>query len=81
MSTSTHDFYDELVTTSQGFETATPSEILHWTFERFGANVAMACSFEDVALLHILLQQRPKTEIIFLDTLGHLRDLQIRRSN
>jgi phosphoadenosine phosphosulfate reductase len=71
MSTSTHDFYDELVTTSRGFETATPSEILRWTFDRFGANVAMACSFEDVALLHILLQQRPKTEIIFLDTLGH----------
>jgi phosphoadenosine phosphosulfate reductase len=71
MSTSTHDFYDELVTTSLGFETAPPSEIVRWTFERFGENVAMACSFEDVALLHILLQERPKTEIIFLDTLGH----------
>ena len=31
----------------------------------------MACSFEDVALLHMVHQLRPTTEIIFLDTGGH----------
>ena len=31
----------------------------------------MACSFEDVALLHMVHELRPDTEIIFLDTGGH----------
>jgi len=31
----------------------------------------MACSFEDVALLHMVHQLRPNSEIIFLDTRGH----------
>jgi phosphoadenosine phosphosulfate reductase len=44
---------------------------LTWTFERFGDDVAFACSFEDVALLDMIHEIRPKTEIIFLDTGGH----------
>jgi len=31
----------------------------------------MACSFEDLALLHMVHQLHPHTEIIFLDTGGH----------
>ncbi len=34
----------------------------------------MACSFEDVALLHMVLEMRPSTEIIFLDTGGHFAE-------
>jgi len=44
---------------------------VNWTFERFGDGVAMACSFEDLALLHMVHEVRPATEIIFLDTGGH----------
>jgi phosphoadenosine phosphosulfate reductase len=61
----------ELDEVNERFEHATPLEILHWTFERFGDDVAMACSFEDVALLHMVHELRPATEIIFLDTGGH----------
>ena len=39
---------------NERFERSTPLEILSWTFERFGGDVAMACSFEDLALLHMV---------------------------
>ena len=61
----------ELETANVRFETATPTEILQWTFDRFDDDVAMACSFEELALLHMVHELRPSTEIVFLDTLGH----------
>jgi len=62
---------DELNDVNDRFERAAPLEILEWAFERFNSDAAMACSFEDVALLHMVHQLRPLTEIIFLDTGGH----------
>jgi phosphoadenosine phosphosulfate reductase len=64
----------ELDDVNERFEHASPLEILQWTFERFGGDVAMACSFEDVALLHMIHELRPATEIIFLDTGGHFAE-------
>jgi phosphoadenosine phosphosulfate reductase len=69
--TPTSDLLDELDEVNDRFELSTPLEILSWTFERFGDGVAMACSFEDVALLHMVHEVKPSTEIIFLDTGGH----------
>ena len=71
LTTPTNDLLDELEQVNAEFERATPLEILRWTFERFGDDVAMACSFEDVALLHMVHELRPATEIVFLDTGGH----------
>jgi phosphoadenosine phosphosulfate reductase len=62
---------DELESTNERFEHSSPLEILRWTFERFDDDVAMACSFEDLALLHMVHELRPNTEIIFLDTQAH----------
>jgi phosphoadenosine phosphosulfate reductase len=62
---------DELESINTRFEHESPHEILTWTFDRFDDDVAMACSFEDIALLHMVHQLRPSTEIIFLDTRGH----------
>jgi phosphoadenosine phosphosulfate reductase len=61
----------EVADATERFERVTPDEIIAWTFERFGDDVVYACSFEDVALLHMIWKQRPRTEVIFLDTLGH----------
>lgn len=69
--TPTADLLDELDAVNERFESAAPLEILRWTFERFEGDVAMACSFEDLALLHMVHELRPLTEIIFLDTGGH----------
>jgi len=65
---------DELEAKNIEFEHASPLQILTWTFERFSDDVVMACSFEDLALLHMVHQLRPATEILFLDTRGHFRE-------
>ncbi len=62
---------DELERVNARFETASPYDVLTWTFERFGGDVAMARSFEDLALVHMIHVMRPDTEIVFLDTRGH----------
>ncbi len=72
--TPTHALLHQLESISDRFERLTPNEILTWTFERFDDDVAMACSFEDVALLHMVHQIRPSTEIVFLDTQGHFAE-------
>ncbi|HEY5120690.1 MAG TPA: phosphoadenosine phosphosulfate reductase family protein, partial [Acidimicrobiales bacterium] len=74
MTAPTSTLLEELETTNDRFERSTPLEILAWTFERFDGDVAMACSFEDLALLHMVHELRPDTEIIFLDTKGHFEE-------
>jgi phosphoadenosine phosphosulfate reductase len=71
MTTPSPDLLSELGAVNSRLEHAAPLEILTWIFERFGDDLAMACSFEDVALLHMVHELRPDTEIIFLDTGGH----------
>ena len=71
MSIASTELLNELEAADSQFIHASPGEILAWTFERFGDDVAFACSFEDVALLDMILDVRPKTEIVFLDTGGH----------
>jgi phosphoadenosine phosphosulfate reductase len=65
------ELLNDLETADSQFTHASPGEILAWTFERFASDVAFACSFEDVALLHMIHEVAPRTEIIFLDTGGH----------
>jgi phosphoadenosine phosphosulfate reductase len=72
--TQTPTLLSELEDANERFEHSTPMEILEWTFERFDDDVAMACSFEDVALLDMVHNLRPHTEIIFLDTGGHFAE-------
>lgn len=74
MTAPTSTLLEELERTNERFERSTPLEILRWTFERFGTDVAMACSFEDLALLHMVHELRADTEIIFLDTKGHFEE-------
>jgi phosphoadenosine phosphosulfate reductase len=50
--------------------TRRPLEILKWTFERFDDDVAMACSFEDVALLHMVHELRPQRKSSFSTPAG-----------
>jgi len=74
MTAPTSSLLDELESTNVSFEHSSPLKILTWTFDRFGDDVAMACSFEDLVLLHMVHELRPATEIIFLDTLGHFAE-------
>jgi phosphoadenosine phosphosulfate reductase len=61
----------ELAEAATTLETATPKQIISWTYDRFGADLAYACSFEDVALLHMVIEVVPDVTVIFLDTEAH----------
>jgi phosphoadenosine phosphosulfate reductase len=65
------ELINELAAADAALTHAAPLEVVEWAFERCGDKVAYACSFEDVALLHMIRQVAPGTEIIFLDTGGH----------
>lgn len=58
----------ELAEIDARFANAAPGEVIAWAIERFGGNVAMACSFEDIVLLDIALEHKADIEVIFLET-------------
>lgn len=60
----------DLAALNDQFETADPSEVLAWTFERLG-DVVVACSFEDLVLVHLVHERWPQADFVFLDTGGH----------
>jgi len=61
----------ELAEISASFEASPPGTVLRWAFERFGDDLVLACSFQDIVLLDLSLQVNPKMEVIFLDTEFH----------
>ena len=65
------ELLDNLAALNAQFERATPGEILDWTFATYGDDTLFACSFEEVALLHMVWRRSPSTPILFLDTKGH----------
>jgi phosphoadenosine phosphosulfate reductase len=67
----TAELLEEIDAANRRFEFASPSEILEWICSKFGEDLLFACSFEDVALLHMIWQRQPATPILFLDTKGH----------
>ncbi len=60
----------ELDEVTQRFEHSSPSEIIRWTLDRFGS-FTVACSFEDLVLVHLVRELDPNAEILFLDTEAH----------
>jgi phosphoadenosine phosphosulfate reductase len=56
---------------SVAFETAPAGLILSWAVERFGLDLALACSFQDAVLIDIAVQVHPGIEVVFLDTGSH----------
>ncbi|MGH7642349.1 MAG: phosphoadenylyl-sulfate reductase [Candidatus Dormibacteria bacterium] len=61
----------ELVTLSAGLEEAGALETIRWCVERFGAGVALACSFQDCVIVDLAVRVDPGLEVIFLDTESH----------
>ncbi|HET8990289.1 MAG TPA: phosphoadenylyl-sulfate reductase [Acidimicrobiales bacterium] len=61
----------ELESEDARLASAPPLAVLSWVFRRFGSGAVLACSFEDVALLHMARSIRPSLEVVFLDTGGH----------
>lgn len=53
------------------FESESASTVVAWAVERFGSNLAMACSFQDAVLVDIAVAVDPRIEVVFLDTGAH----------
>jgi len=61
----------ELEEPAARLEAADPMEIIEWAVKRFPAQVALAASFQDAALLDMAVRVDPSIEVIFLDTEFH----------
>ena len=53
------------------FERASAPAVVAWAVERFGAELTVACSFQDAVLVHLAVTADPAVEIVFLDTGFH----------
>jgi phosphoadenosine phosphosulfate reductase len=61
----------ELEEVAARLEAADPVEIIRWAVNRFPAQVAVAASFQDAALIDMAVKVDPSIEVIFLDTEFH----------
>ncbi|MGO9150170.1 MAG: phosphoadenylyl-sulfate reductase [Acidimicrobiales bacterium] len=61
----------ELDEAATGLDEADPVEIIEWTVNRFPGGSALAASFQDAALLDMVVGVDPSIEVIFLDTGFH----------
>ena len=52
-------------------ETAPAAEAVAWALERFGRDLVLAASFQDVALVDLATELDPGIEVVFLDTGAH----------
>ncbi len=62
---------EEMADRSAAFETAPAGLVVAWAAERFGARLAMSCSFQEAVLIDIATRVVPDIEVVFLDTGSH----------
>lgn len=61
----------QLAEVSDRLEGAGAIEAIRWAVDRFGAGLALACSFQDCVIVDLATQVDPGLEVIFLDTGFH----------
>jgi phosphoadenosine phosphosulfate reductase len=62
---------EELAARSAELESAPASKAIAWAVERFGGDVVLACSFQDVVVVDLAVAVEPGIEVLFLDTGFH----------
>jgi phosphoadenosine phosphosulfate reductase len=59
---------------------ASPAEVVAWVARNFGVDaVAVACSMADAALPHLVAEQLPGVDVLFLDTGYHFAETRFTR--
>jgi phosphoadenosine phosphosulfate reductase len=59
---------------------ASPAEVVAWVAAHFGADAAaVACSMADAALPHLVAEQLPGVDVLFLDTGYHFAETRFTR--
>lgn len=64
----------ELAAVSQELERKPASSAIKWAWERFGADVVLAASFQDCVLIDVAAKAAPGIEVVFLDTQYHFAE-------
>ena len=61
---------EDLKLISNHFEDKSPEDVIRWAGDRFGSDMALACSFgtDDMALLDMLSKVAPNVRVFYLDT-------------
>jgi phosphoadenosine phosphosulfate reductase len=62
---------EELAVASSELESAPASKVIGWALERFGGDITLACSFQDVVVVDLAVGIDPGIEVLFLDTGFH----------
>ena len=64
----------ELAEVSRDLETRPATAAIAWAWDRFGADVVLAASFQDCVLIDLVAQVAPEIEVSFLDTGYHFAE-------
>ena len=65
---------------SGAVDEASPAEVVAWVAQNFGADAAaVACSMADAALPHLVAEQLPGVDVLFLDTGYHFAETRFTR--
>ncbi|HVX21273.1 MAG TPA: phosphoadenylyl-sulfate reductase [Acidimicrobiales bacterium] len=62
---------EELASVDARLEHAPASRAIEWAVDRFGPDLVLAASFQDVVLIDLAVKADPKIEVVFLDTEAH----------
>lgn len=68
------DLADELGGADARLETAPAGKIVEWAVDRFGKDLVLAASFQDVVLIDLAVAVDPGVEVVFLDTGSHFEE-------
>ena len=62
---------DELTAVDARLENEPAGKVVEWAVDRFGKDLVLAASFQDVVLIDVALRIDPAMEVVFLDTEAH----------
>jgi len=65
------DLAAELDAADARLATAPASKVIEWAVDRFGKDLVLAASFQDVVLIDLAVKVDPGIEVVFLDTDAH----------
>ena len=65
------ELVEELADVDARFATAPASAVVGWAVDRFGKDLVLAASFQDVVLIDLVVAVDPAVEVVFLDTEAH----------
>jgi phosphoadenosine phosphosulfate reductase len=65
------DLAAELAAADARFEHAPATRSIEWAVDRFGTDLVLAASFQDVVLIDLAVQVDPDIEVVFCDTGSH----------